>query len=236
MVMTRRQFQVYARDFHFLVCILDSHVREGDLAIHDGQTELIRESKLRALIPAFTWGLGLAQLSIQFFLQLVVKLNAEDFPTLLLDLRGGLLIEAIERGVVVSLLGLYETGVDRLVLWHQTLPSQETLSLFGECQDVLRFFLEGTRATSLQEALPHEISEITVHSAAVPGVTEVREVFDRYHAKTAYLGEGADLRWPEGIRSVAVVILGPFKVRTKGQIAMVSRGSAPDLRLGGATV
>ena len=54
MVMTRCQFQVYARDFHFLVCVLDPHVREGDFAIHDGQTELIHESKLGALIPAFT--------------------------------------------------------------------------------------------------------------------------------------------------------------------------------------
>src|SRR5216683_5182670 len=118
MVMTRRQFQVHARDFHFLVCILDPHVREGDLAIHNGQTELIRESKLGALIPAFTWGLGLAELSIQFFLQLVVKLNAEYLPTVALDLPSGLLIEAVKRGVVVGLLGLDETGVDRLVLWN----------------------------------------------------------------------------------------------------------------------
>ena len=63
-VVARRQFQVYARDFHFLVCVLDPHVREGDLAIHNGQAQLIRESKLGVLIPAFTWGLGLTELSI----------------------------------------------------------------------------------------------------------------------------------------------------------------------------
>jgi hypothetical protein len=97
------------------------------------------------------------------------------------------LIEAIERGVVVGLLGLYETRVNRLVLRHQTIPSQETLSLFGESEDVLRFFLEGTRATPLQEALPREVAEITVHSGAVAGVAEVREVFDGHYAKPAYI-------------------------------------------------
>src|SRR5258708_33397917 len=95
MVMARRQFQVCPRDFHFLVCILDPHVRKGDLAIYNGQAQLIRESKLGALIPAFTWGLGLAELSIQFFLQLVVELNANHLPTVALNLPSGLLVEAV---------------------------------------------------------------------------------------------------------------------------------------------
>src|SRR5258708_39211735 len=97
MVMTRRQFQVYSRDFHFLICVFDPHVREGDLAIHNGQAQLIRESKLGALIPAFTWGLGLAELSIQFFLQLVVELNAKHLPTVALNLPSVLLVEAVQR-------------------------------------------------------------------------------------------------------------------------------------------
>src|SRR5208337_649599 len=151
------------------------------------QAQLIRESKLRAVVPTLTLRLGLAKLPIQFFLQLVVELNADDLSTVALDFLCGLLIETIERCVVVGLLGLYETGVDRLVLWHQTLPSQETLSLFGECQDVLRFFLESARATSLQEALLHEVAEIVVHSGVVTCVAKVREVVDGHHAKPAYI-------------------------------------------------
>jgi len=236
MVVARRQFQVYTRDFHFLICVFDPQVGEGDLAIHNGQAQLIGESKLGALIPAFTWGLGLAELSVQFLLQLLIKLNAEDPPNIAFDLPSGLLIEAIERCVVIGLLGLYESGVDRLVLWHQTLPSQETLALFGECQDVLRFFLEGTRATSVQEALPHEVAEITVQSGAVAGVAKVGEVLDGHHAKSTYIGKRVDLRWPERIRSVAVAVLAPFAVRSKRQIAVVWRRSATDLCLRGATV
>lgn len=44
---------------------------------------------------------------------------------------------------------------------------------------MLRFFLERTRAASLQKALPHEVVEIAVHSGAVAGVAEVGEVFVR---------------------------------------------------------
>ncbi len=197
MVVACRQFQVHARDFHVLVRVLDPNVREGDLAIHDGQVQFTGKGNLGPLVPAIILRLRFAELPIKFFLQLVVELNTEDLPTLPLDLPSGLLTEAVERGVVMGLLGLYEIGVGRLVLWHQTMPSQETLSLFGKCQDVLRFFLEGTRATSLQEALPHQIAEITVHSGAVAGVAEVREVFDCYDAKPTYIGESVDLRWPE---------------------------------------
>ncbi len=165
MVVACRQFQVHARDFHVLVRVLDPNVREGDLAIHDGQVQFTGKGNLGPLVPAS-----------------ILRLRFAELP---------------ERGVVMGLLGLYEIGVGRLVLWHQTMPSQETLSLFGKCQDVLRFFLEGTRATSLQEALPHQIAEITVHSGAVAGVAEVREVFDCYDAKPTYIGESVDLRWPE---------------------------------------
>src|SRR5437867_2239394 len=167
MVMTRRQFQVYARDFHFLICVFDPYVGEGYLAIHDGQVQFTGEGNLGPLVPAIILFLRFAELPIQFFLQFVVEFNAEDLPTVAFDLPGGPLIQTIECCVVIGLLGLYETGVDRLVLWHWTLPSQETLSLFGECQDVLRFFLEGARTTSLQEALPRKVAEITVHSGAV---------------------------------------------------------------------
>jgi hypothetical protein len=96
------------------------------------------------------------------------------------------------------------------------------------------WIVPAARPSESSEALPHEVAEITVHSGAVPGVTEVRQVFDRYHAKPAYISERVDLRWPERIRSVAVVILGPFTVRPKRQIAMVWRGSATDLYLRGA--
>jgi hypothetical protein len=110
------------------------------------------------------------------------------------------------------------------------------LSLFGESEDVLRFFLEGTRATSLQEALPNEIAEITVYSGAVAWVAEIREVFDCYDAKLTYIGESVDLRWPERIRSVAVAILCPFTIRSKRQIAMVWRNGTTRLNLRVATV
>ena len=149
MVVACRQFQVHARDFHLLVRVLDPNVREGDLAIHDGQVQFTGKGNLGPLVPAIILRLRFAELPIKFFLQLVVELNAEDLPTLALDLPSGLLMQTVERCVVIRLLGLYETGVNRLVLWHQTMPSQETLSLFGESEDVLRFFLEGTRTTSL---------------------------------------------------------------------------------------
>src|SRR5229473_4516490 len=236
MVVARRQLQVHTRDFHLLVRVFNPQVGEGDLAIHDGHLQFTGESNLGPLVPAIILGPGLAELLIQFFLQLVVELNAKDFPTMALDLPSGFLIEAVERGVVIGLLGLYETGVNRLLLRHQTMPSQETLSLLGKCEDMQRFFLEGTRATSLQEALTHEVAEITVHSGAVAGVAEVGEVFDCHRAKPAYIGERADLRWPERIRSVAVGILGPFTVRAKRQIAMIWRSSATDLNLRVATV
>lgn len=90
--------------------------------MHSGQVQLMRERNLRALIPAFTWGLSLAELLIQRFLQFVIELNAKDIPAITLDLTRGLLIQAVERGVVIGLLGLYETGVNRL-LWHQIMAS-----------------------------------------------------------------------------------------------------------------
>src|SRR6266481_336858 len=209
MVVACRQFQVHARDFHLLVRVLDPNVREGDLAIHDGQVQFTGKGNLGPLVPASILRLRFAELPIKFFLQLVVELNAEDLPTLALDLPSGLLIQTVERCVVIGLFGLYETGVDRLVLWHQIMPSQETLSLFGESEDVLRFFLEGTRATSLQEALPHEIAEVAIDSRTVACVAKVGEVLDGHHAKSAYIGKRVDLRWPERIRSVAVAVLGP---------------------------
>src|SRR6267143_1577928 len=204
--------------------------------MHDRQVQFTSDGNLGPLVPAIILRLRFAELPIQFFLQLVVELDAEDLPTFALDLPSGLLIQTVERCVVVGLLGLYETGVNRLVLCYQTMPSQKTLSLFGESEDVLRFFLEGTRATSLQEALPHQIAEITVHSGAVARVAEIREVFDCHDAKPTYIGESVDLRWPERIRSVAVAILGPFTVRLKRQIAMVWRISTTRLNLRVATV
>src|SRR6266403_265209 len=122
MVVARRQFQIYTRDFHFLIGILDPHVGKGDLAIYDGQVQFTGKGNLGPVVPALILRLRFAELSIQFFFQLVVKLNAEDLPTLALDFPSGLLIEAIERSVVIGLPGFYETGVDRLVLWNQTLP------------------------------------------------------------------------------------------------------------------
>ena len=107
---------------------------------------------------------------------------------------------------MIGLLAFYETGVDRLVLWHQTMPSQETLSLFCEREDVLRFFLEGTRGTTLQEASPYEIAAITVHPGAVAGVAKVGQVIDGHHTEPAYVGERLDFRGPERIGSVAVGI------------------------------
>ena len=101
-----------------MVRVLDPHVGEGDLSTHNGQVQLFRESELRAVVPALILRLGLAELPIQFFLQVVVELNADDLPTVALDLTSGLLIQTVERGVVVGFLGLYETGVNRLVLWH----------------------------------------------------------------------------------------------------------------------
>jgi hypothetical protein len=194
MVVARRQFQVCARDFHLLVRVFDPYVGESELAIHNGQVQFTGEVNLGPLVPASILGLGLAELLIQFFLQLVIELNAKDLPTIALDLPGGFPIQTVERGVVISLLGFHETGVNRLVLRDQVMPPQKALSLFGEREDVLRFFLEGTRATSLQEALTEEVAEVTVHSGTVAGVGEVGEVFDCYYAKPAYIAECLDLR------------------------------------------
>jgi hypothetical protein len=116
------------------------------------------------------------------------------------------------------------------------MPSQETLSLFGESEDLLRFFLEGTRATSLKEPLPHQITEVTVHSGAVTLVAKVGQVFDGHHTKPAYIGERVDFRGPERIGPVAVGISGPLTVRPKRQIAMVWSRSATGLCLRVATV
>jgi hypothetical protein len=82
MVMARRQFQVYAGDFHLLVRVLDPHVREGDLAIHDRQAQFMGEGNLGPVVPAIILGLCFAELSIQFFLQFVVELNPRTFPPL----------------------------------------------------------------------------------------------------------------------------------------------------------
>ena len=49
--------------------------------------------------------LGLAELPIQFFLQLVVKLNAKDLPTVALDLPSRLMIKAVGGCIVIGLLG-----------------------------------------------------------------------------------------------------------------------------------
>ena len=79
------------------------------------------------------------------------------------------------------------------------------MSLFCEREDVLRFFLEGTRH-DLQEASPYEIAEITVHPGAVAGVAKVGQVIDGHHTELAYVGERLDFRGPERIGSVAVGI------------------------------
>ena len=83
-----RQLQVHARDFHLLVRVLDPNVREGNLAIHDGQVQFSGKGNLGPLVPAIILRLCFAEL--KFFLQLVVELNAEDLPTLPLDLPNGL--------------------------------------------------------------------------------------------------------------------------------------------------
>jgi hypothetical protein len=86
------------------------------------------------------------------------------------------------------------------------------------------------------QALPHQITEVTVHSGAVAGVGKVVQVIDGHHTKPAYIGERVDFRGSERIRSVAVAKLGPFMVRAKRQIAMVWGGNATDLYLRVATV
>jgi hypothetical protein len=121
---------------------------------------------------------------------------------------------------VIGLLGLYETGVDRLVLWHQTVPSQETLSLFGESEDELRFFLEGTRATSLQEALPNQIAEITVHSGAVTGVANVGQVSST--ATTRNLPTSVRVQISDGL-SEYVLSRSLYCVRSRSDLSGKSR-------------
>ena len=50
-------------------------------SIDDRQAQFACEGNLGPLVPAIILRLRLAELPIQFFLQLVVELNAEDLPT-----------------------------------------------------------------------------------------------------------------------------------------------------------
>ncbi len=79
-VMACRELQVNTGDFHLLVRVLDPQI--GDPAIHDGQVYFTSEGTLGPLVPTFILRPGLADLPIQFFLQLLVQLNAEAFPPL----------------------------------------------------------------------------------------------------------------------------------------------------------
>ena len=46
MVMVRRQFQVHASDFHFLVRVLDTQIRQADFAIDHRKVQLLRVGML----------------------------------------------------------------------------------------------------------------------------------------------------------------------------------------------
>ena len=106
MVVVRCQFQVHASDFHFLVRVLDTQIRQADFAIDHRKVQLLREGVLEVEGLVSILCLSVPQLSIELFLQLVIELNADDLATLVFDPVGHLVVQAIKIGIVTCFLRL----------------------------------------------------------------------------------------------------------------------------------
>jgi hypothetical protein len=107
MVVIRCQFQVHASDFHFLVRVLDTQIRQADFAIDHGKVQLLREGVLEVECLVFLLRLSAPQLSIELFLQLVIELNAKDLANLVFDLVSHLVVQAVKIGIVACFLSLH---------------------------------------------------------------------------------------------------------------------------------
>lgn len=107
MVVPRCEFQINARNFHFLGGIFDPQVGETHLAMDDREVQVASESFLEPLGLTVTLGVSTAKFLIELFLQLVIQLDTEDLAAFAFDFIGGLVIQAVKISVVVRFLGLH---------------------------------------------------------------------------------------------------------------------------------
>jgi hypothetical protein len=63
--------------------------------VNDGKLHLTRQGFLLGLGLTLTLRLGLAKISVEFFLEFVVELNLKYLATFPFDLVGGLAIQAV---------------------------------------------------------------------------------------------------------------------------------------------
>jgi hypothetical protein len=147
-----------------------------------------------------------AKFLVELFLQLVIELNPVDLATLPLDLIGGLVIQAVEIGVVVCFPGLHKARVEGLILGCEPVSTNQAPPLLGECEDLLRLLLEDISLPSFDKPLLDEAAKITVEARAVAGVGMLGEILDSHHTELADFREGVNFRWAERIASAAVQV------------------------------
>lgn len=168
---------------------------------------LSSESLFEPIESFFVPCLCLAESAIELFFQFIVELNAQYFAAPAFDLGGGFLVQAVKRGVVLGLLGLYQTGIDGLFYGHQAVLPNQVLSLLGDGQDLLRLLFEGTGPPSLDEPLLGELADIALEAGTVSGIGELGEIFQRDDAELGYCGESRNLGGSEPIDAVSVGVL-----------------------------
>ena len=96
----------------------------------------MREGVLEVEGLVFLLCLSAPQLSIELFLQLVIKSNADDLATLAFDPVSHLVVQAIKIGIVACFLRLHKSGVNGLVFRYETLSPNQALPLLGEGENL----------------------------------------------------------------------------------------------------
>ena len=162
MVVVRCQFQVHASDFHFLVRVLDTQIRQADFAIDHRKVQLLREGLLEVECLVFLLCLSMPQPSIELFLQLVIELNPDDPATPGFDSVSHLEVQAIKIGIMAGLLRLHKPRVNSLVFRYETLSPNQAFPLPGEGENLPGFLLQNARFTAFDQPLVEEGTKIVV--------------------------------------------------------------------------
>jgi hypothetical protein len=179
------------------VAVLDSTVREMDLAVEEWQVMIVRppfDFAVVAIRPAVRLGpvsVPFLQPLLVLALQLVIDADAADLQTARFELRGFTLVGAIDLGVVFQFSLAFEAGVKGLacVLVAVAIGFKHTMAAVREHHGLITV----TRhPNGLNQTLFSKMSEVAIARIARPAGI-VTKIAGRHDAKRSNGGKGSAL-------------------------------------------
>jgi len=165
-VVTRGKFEVHTSPFAVARFVFDPNV--GNWNLSSNNLKPMPFGNEMFLLGRRLARTELGEIVVEALLHLVVENDAEISASLLLDPLRGLLIEAIEIGIVVGFAGFSESVVENLTFAGALRVGEETMAVLGEGEQLARtHFLMGN-GLYFDQALTHKIFDIRPHAPFVP--------------------------------------------------------------------